>query len=742
MKQLTISPRPYQEKAIDHCSEVFWGQMPEKAVNLVAGCGAGKTVIAAQICWLLHENNFNSLIIVPYTSLLDQFVTTLICRGFRGTKKMYEMVIAQDPEGKSPFIQSVRELYEHYCKTKFPKPEIAYYAGGKPTTKDYSTIKVVVAMAQTIESRGIPEIPFKIIHLDESHLTYFRRELQAKLQEYKYYSESNLVLYTATPWRGDGAEYSKGIKNYQVATTKELIEQGFNCPYFYYPLGVMEKKQAIRSTDFSEAEELAILDKMFNPADSWEYLHNPSSHLDSGKQIESVFDSQTIFFFGRKAIALKYMDYFREKMKEAGIDRELLLVCDSTPLSERVAAFSKFRERKALLFTVTCLAIGFDEPSVENIVLLRTFSMAGYALFIQIFGRGLRPSQKTGKTHCNVFDLCSNPYFADALPDMITDWNISEDNNIPIPKDGKVCEHCGAVNGRGMKSCYMCGEELPKAKEKTVEEELDELTQKLLDWGNSEGYFNINDELLEKLQNQHLKITNLCNQLKLQDQEYLLELNRCLASLKTAIGGFVFRNDPLPIERLQLQTYKLVELSDVLSLYSPYTEQEIQEFEKLSRNFLQDGETIKAADRALKKLRQQAENQSTEGIKFIEISSSGGLSHREVYRNLLKIGVLAKGFAPGWAYMQMQKMYGIDTLKELYGDKVTFPRDWKRHAIFGETPTYGNYLKYRHQLSLQCSKNHKSYDSVYKELSAEFGSFCIEFNDRYNLEHGKVSKAA
>ncbi|MFM6158698.1 MAG: DEAD/DEAH box helicase [Sphaerospermopsis kisseleviana] len=731
MTQLTIQTRDYQDAAIEHCSEVFWGQTPQKRASLIAGCGAGKTVVAAQISWLLHQNHYRSLIIVPYTSLLDQFVTTLICKGFKGTKKMYEMVIAQDPEGKNPYIQSVKGLYNQFCKNKlFPKSEIAYYAGGKPTTKDYSNIKVVVAMAQTIESRGFPDLPFKIVFFDESHLSYFRRELQSKFSEYRYSKEANEVLLTATPWRGDGAEYPQKIKHYQVITTKELIETGFNCPYFYYPLRVMERKQALKSSDFSEAEELAILDKMFNPNDSWEYLHNPSAHLDSGRQLESVFKQQTIFFFGRKNIALKYMDYFRDKMKQANINKELMLICDSTPQAERVEAFSKFRERKAILFTVTCLAIGFDEPSVENIVLLRTFSMAGYALFIQIFGRGLRPSTKTGKSHCNVFDLCSNPYFADALPDMITTWDLTDPKCIiPTPKEGKVCEHCGTTNGRTMKNCYMCGEELPKAKEKSVEEELDELTQRLINWGNSQGYFNINDDLLADLQTQHLRITNACNQLQIRDQAQQLELNKCLVSLKNAIGGFVFRNDPLPIEKLQIQTYKLVELAEALFLQNYEVYPQIQQFEGLTKKFLQDGETIKAADRALKKLREMAENQ----IKFLEISSNGGLSQRDIYRNLLKIGVLVKEYAPGWAYMQMSKMYG---------EKVEIDKEWKKHAIFGENPTYGNYLKYRHFLWSKYSKREGSNKDVFRELSAEFGTYCIEFNDRYMIENSKIHKVA
>ena len=181
---LQLQTRGYQDAAIEHCSEVLWGQMPQKRVSLVAGCGAGKTVIAAQISWLLSENHLKSLIIVPYTSLLDQFVTTLIYKGFQGTKKQYEMVLAQDPDFKNPLTQSVKEIYDRNCKSKIWKPEIAYYAGGKTATKDYTNIKVVVAMAQTIESRGFPELLFKIIFFDESHLSYFRKDLQTKLSEY------------------------------------------------------------------------------------------------------------------------------------------------------------------------------------------------------------------------------------------------------------------------------------------------------------------------------------------------------------------------------------------------------------------------------------------------------------------------------------------------------------------------------------------------------------------------------
>ena len=732
MLQLRSKLRSYQEETLDTIADTFWGENPQKSIIIVAPCAAGKTLIAAEGSWRLMENGYKSLIIAPYRELIDQFTTTLIFNGFNGTKQMYEMVIAKDPDLLDPRTQLVIDKYERLCKTKVWKPEIAYCVAGKPTTKDYSNIKVVIAMSQTIESRGLPDIPFKIIHLDEAHLTWYRHELQSKFQEYRYVKQVNFALYTATPVNHDGREYGKGVKLHQVITTKELIELGYNKPYYYLVLGQMERKQALKNDDLTSKEQLVILDKICDPETSWEKLNNPGDHVSSGRQLISVFKQRTVFFFSLRKVALQYMDFFRDKMQELGIGRELILIHANTPDSERKEAYLKFRQGKALLFNIMCLAIGFDEPSIENLVCFRPFSIAGLSNFIQIFGRLLR--KYPGVEFGNFYDMCSNPQFADCLPDMITTWDLTDPKCIiPPPKEGKECEHCGTINGRAMKNCYMCGEELPQAKEKTTEEELDELTQRLLDWGNSQGYFDIDDQLLSDLQTQHLQITNLCNQLQIRDQTQQLDLNKCLVSIKSAIGGFVFRNDPLPTEKLQLQTYRLVELAESLNLQNHAVYSLIQQFETLSRKFLQDGETIKAADRALKKLREMAENKTTEGIKFLEISSSGGLSKRDIYRNLLKIGVLVKEYAPGWAYMQMCKMYG---------EKQEIDREWKRHAIFGENPTYGNYLRYRHFLWSKYAKKDGSNKDVFRELSAEFGKYCIEFNDRYMIENSRVVKAA
>ena len=79
---ITLEPREYQQQAIDYARETYTNGA--KIVSLVAPCGAGKTVIFAQIAWLARARGNTSMVIVPYQSLLDQFVTTLIYKGFIG----------------------------------------------------------------------------------------------------------------------------------------------------------------------------------------------------------------------------------------------------------------------------------------------------------------------------------------------------------------------------------------------------------------------------------------------------------------------------------------------------------------------------------------------------------------------------------------------------------------------------------------------------------------------------------
>lgn len=726
---LQLQPRDYQVNAVTFVRNFFRNNPAPAMPVAVAGCGAGKTIIFAQMAWLSFEKGNTSMIICPYQSLLDQFLVTLIYRGFKGTKEMYEIVLKNDPELKNPLTKKAKEIYDRACKTKIWKPEIAWYAGGKPTCKDYSGIKVFIAMAQTIESRGFPDIPISLIGYDEWHLTYFRRELQAQLNNWKYYSKCREVGFTATPYHSDGRKAPHGTAFHTVITTKELIETGFNSPYVYMPLGRLERKYAIRSKDLSAAEESALLNEMFAPEKSFMYLNNPSDYSDSVSNLNSVFQERTIFFFSRKAIAREYMDFYHKELIKLGIHKELIMVCDETPVNQRKEAYQKFRKQEALLFTVTALAVGFDEPSVENIVLHRPFTEESFALFVQIFGRGLRPSPSTGKTVCRVYDMCSNPYFP--LPDEITDWNIPETRELqklcrlPIPKEGKTCEHCGTVNGRNMKHCYKCGEKLPAARQKTDEEKFEEW-QKLVSayTQDRESVFRIDDILLAKVRDLLIVINEQFNSFDFDNQETKAKFFECLVSLQRAVKGFIFHNDPLPVERLQRQSILLSQLTHLTLMPDDPILDLVVDFKKAVDKFLLDGEAS-MADRFLAESKEAIG--TTDVLKFVERASLAGQSPETVYKILLKLAVLLYDYNPNWSYYEFKKLFPD------YGNP---PVSWKRHAIFGESPTYGNYLFYHHFLWSKYGKKYgdNAHTQVFSALAAEFGKHSPQFYAQFQKE--------
>jgi superfamily II DNA or RNA helicase len=718
----SIKLRDYQVQAVDYARVAL---RTSEVVSLVAPCAAGKTVMFTDIAWRASEKKFRVMVIVPYQSLLDQFVTTLIYRGFRGSKKQYQMVISSDPDCKNPLTQSIKSEYDRLCRNLGTwQSEIAYYAGSKPSILAIESIKVVVAMAQTIESRGMPDIPIGIICYDESHITYFRRELHQKLSEYSHYRKAKELLLTATPWRGDGAEYPN-VQHYQVISTEDLIRKGYNSPFRYFPLGTLERKYAIKQHDLSETKEREVLEKTACPEKAWEMLHYPSQHTQGNTQLGSVFSQQSIFFFGRKAIALTYMEYFQPLLRAEGIDKELILVSDTTPANERAIAFTKFRQGRAILFTITCLAIGFDEPSVENIILLRTFSANAFALFTQILGRGLRVSP--GKTECRIYDLCSNPYFP--LPNEVTDWTIYQGEKsktqVPSPVRGKGCNRCGTVCGRAMKFCYKCGNELPKPSDKTPEEEFSELQQIVNAYvQDADGKFNIDDKLLKLLAktlatiNQFVKV----NVDYLSTVEVKTQLDKALIGLQKTLNCFIYEKDKLPVDRLRSQSFEFLQLIESLPLQNQPLIVMVSEFRKLVREFLEKGEENES-DIFLEELRKSLG--TTNVVKFVERISTPNQPPDEIYRIYIKLAVLLYRYAPGWAYYRFKRHYPDLEVQHI----------WKKHAIFGDKPTYGNYLYYHAYLrSKYGSDTTESNKKVYGSLAAEFGTFNIEFQEQYLLD--------
>lgn len=109
---------------------------------------------------------------------------------------------------------------------------------------------------------------------------------------------------------------------------------------------------------------------------------------------------------GRKAIAftpsVELAYELAQAMRDEGIAAEAF--DGNTPTDDRRGVLRRLRSGE-LQVVVNCgvLTEGFDEPSIECVIMARPTQSAG--LYVQMAGRGLRPSPFTGKRDCLLLDV-------------------------------------------------------------------------------------------------------------------------------------------------------------------------------------------------------------------------------------------------------------------------------------------------------------------------------------------------
>ena len=126
---------------------------------------------------------------------------------------------------------------------------------------------------------------------------------------------------------------------------------------------------------------------------------------------------------------------------------------------------------------------GFDLPAIEVCSMARPTQ--SYALFVQQFGRALRPMQ--GKSHATIIDHVGN-VLLHGLPDMSRSWTLDRrDKRTKAPGEGPIplrsCLNCAGVYERSKTTCPYCGSQVVYAGRSApehVEGDLAELTPDVL----------------------------------------------------------------------------------------------------------------------------------------------------------------------------------------------------------------------------------------------------------------------
>ncbi|QXN71399.1 helicase [Rhodobacter phage RcHartney] len=119
----------------------------------------------------------------------------------------------------------------------------------------------------------------------------------------------------------------------------------------------------------------------------------------------------------------------------------------------RIAAF-KSGELRALV-NANKLTTGFDHPPIDLIGMFRPTLSPG--LWVQMLGRGTRPSPKTGKTNCLVLDFARNTPRLGPINDPRIPGRPKPGQTGDMPV--RICDCCGVYNHAGARFCINCGTE-------------------------------------------------------------------------------------------------------------------------------------------------------------------------------------------------------------------------------------------------------------------------------------------
>lgn len=407
--------RPYQAEAIDRIRAAM---ATHRRVLHVAHTGTGKTVVAAEIMRRTVERFRHVLFLAPRRELIAQCSSKLERLGVA-----HGVILAGQDTHRSLFSQ------------------------------------VQVASFDTLHSRAVRQdrIPLPradLLIVDEAHLSVARTRKHIIDQ----YPDAYVLGLTATPTRRDGRGlgviYETIVPTWPLA---ELVDEGYLAPLrFFAPsqpdLEAVSINRATR--DYHEGELAEVMDKAMligDVVDQWQ-------RLAAGRK--------TIVF----CCSIAHAVHVAEAFKRRGIAAEHVSARTST--EQRAGVIERLHSGETrVVANCFVLSYGFDCPSVECIVLARPTKST--AMYLQMRGRGQRPSPETGKIDCLVIDhggvLAEHGTLMEDVP-----WSLDGKETVAErisaqrkarrePKDITCCE-CGAVF-RSRRRCPRCGfEAVPAGK--------------------------------------------------------------------------------------------------------------------------------------------------------------------------------------------------------------------------------------------------------------------------------------
>jgi superfamily II DNA or RNA helicase len=389
--------RPYQVQLIKDLYETL-GQ-GESRVAVIAGTGAGKTVIAGQICAHAEARGCRLLFLVHLDVLVGQTHEKMQAFG----------------------------LHCGFIKAGW---------------KEDPSAPIQIASVQTMTKRQWWRTwHADVVLYDEAHTTVFSKVGQQLI----YHTHKNAVhlALTATPYRLGREQLGDHMQALVSSPVPAVLQKmGFLAPMKYYGMSQEDRIDlaGVRTVagDFDERALKVACDRpelVERIVKEWHRL---------------TPDKRTIAF----CVDVEHAYHVAEAFRQAGI--AAATVDGNTPIKDRHQLYRALRDEEILVLTsCNVISIGFDEPSVEVGLLLRPTQSR--ALHFQQIGRVMRIAPHTDKLHGTILDQAGNLERL-GFPEDVREYTLptsqepETQGNVPT----KLCPCCGRIVWIFMMICPEC----------------------------------------------------------------------------------------------------------------------------------------------------------------------------------------------------------------------------------------------------------------------------------------------
>jgi superfamily II DNA or RNA helicase len=321
-------------------------------------------------------------------------------------------------------------------------------AGVKAIPADYS---YYVGMVETVNKR-LKKLPhFGLVIIDECHIGNFKKMPYFEMESCK------VVGVTATPIN----EYP--LANYyteliQPTNIADLIANKYllNCDPFGFASDLVgAQKFKVKRGEFDEKQM--------------------EDFYSSEKMVKNVIESYWKISPGKKTLIFNVNLNHNKAVYDAFVSEGLNVysITGETEKKERAEILTKFKQQSdAIICNVGVLTAGFDEPTIETIILNR--ATKSLSLYLQMIGRGSRISEN--KERFIVIDLGKNTVRHGYYDDFI-DWETYFRNGTKKEKTTvgmtpvKECPTCGFLQHTRKVVCENCGHDFEEERAKQIAEE-------------------------------------------------------------------------------------------------------------------------------------------------------------------------------------------------------------------------------------------------------------------------------